>query len=216
MTFDRPSLSFTATYRLLKGTAIDLQANTPNAGSGVPKPSPKTAHLPSNWLIRPPTPACTQRAIAHILGTLDDKIELNRRMSETLEAMARAIFQDWFVDFGPVRAKLEGREPYLPPELWSLFPNRLVDSELGEIPEGWEVKALGDICQKPQYGYTHRQAMNMSVPSFSESLTSTRRRGLNGRQCRTVKSPMKIGVSIACAMAISSLRVWRTQDMDAW
>ena len=87
-----------------------------------------------------------QRRIAHILGTLDDKIELNRRMNETLEAMARAIFQDWFVDFGPVRAKLEGREPYLPPELWDLFPDRMVDSELGEIPEGWEVKALGEVC----------------------------------------------------------------------
>ena len=83
-----------------------------------------------------------QRAIARILGALDDKIELNRRMNETLEAMARAIFQDWFVDFCPVRAKLEGREPYLPPGLWALFPDRLADSDLGEIPEGWEVKAL--------------------------------------------------------------------------
>ena len=87
-----------------------------------------------------------QRAIAHILGTLDDKIELNRRMNQTLEEMARAIFQDWFVDFGPVRAKLEGRESYLPPELWDLFPDRLVDSELGEIPEGWEVKELGQFA----------------------------------------------------------------------
>ena len=78
-----------------------------------------------------------QRAIAHILGTLDGKIELNRRMNQTLEEMARAMFQDWFVHFGPVRAKLEGREPNLPPELWDLFPDRLVDSELGEIPEGW-------------------------------------------------------------------------------
>ena len=90
----------------------------------------------------PPLPE--QRAIAHILGTLDDKIELNRRMNQTLEELARAIFQDWFVDFGPVRAKLECREPYLPPEFWDLFPDRLVDSELGEIPEGWEVKALAD------------------------------------------------------------------------
>ena len=90
----------------------------------------------------PPLPE--QRAIAHILGTLDDKIELNRRMNQTLEEMARAVFQDWFVDFGPVRAKLECREPYLPPELWDLFPDRLVDSELGEIPEGWEVRRLGD------------------------------------------------------------------------
>ena len=68
-------------------------------------------------------------------------------MNQTLEAMARAIFRDWFVDFGPVRAKLEGREPYLPPEMWDLFPDRLVDSELGEIPEGWEVKALGDVVE---------------------------------------------------------------------
>ena len=81
-----------------------------------------------------------QRAIAHILGTLDDKIELNRRMNQTLESMARAIFQDWFVDFGPVRAKLEGQDPYLAPELWNLFPDDLVDSELGKIPEGWDVK----------------------------------------------------------------------------
>ena len=93
-----------------------------------------------------PTDVGEQRAIAHILGTLDDKIELNRRMNQTLEEMARAIFQDWFVDFGPVRAKLEGREPYLPPELWALFPDRLVDSALGEIPEGWEVKAIGDVA----------------------------------------------------------------------
>ena len=84
-----------------------------------------------------------QRAIAHILGTLDDKIELNRRMNQTLEAMARAIFQDWFVDFGPVRAKMEGQDPYLPQELWDLFPEDLVDSELGEIPEGWDVSSLG-------------------------------------------------------------------------
>ena len=92
----------------------------------------------------PPLPG--QRAIAHFLGTLDDKIELNRRMNQTLEAMARAIFQDWFVDFGPVRAKIEGQDPYLPPELWDLFADDLVDSELGEIPEGWEVRALDDIA----------------------------------------------------------------------
>ncbi len=92
-------------------------------------------------------PLAEQRAIAHVLGTLDDKIELDRRMNQTLEQMARAIFQDWFVDFGPVRAKLEGREPYLPPELWSLFPDRLVDSELGDIPEGWGVKALGELIE---------------------------------------------------------------------
>ncbi|KAA3607987.1 MAG: restriction endonuclease subunit S [Planctomycetota bacterium] len=86
-----------------------------------------------------------QRAIAHILGTLDDKIELNRRMNETLEAMARALFKSWFVDFDPVRAKAEGRDPSLPQPLADIFPARLVNSELGEIPEGWEVKPLPEV-----------------------------------------------------------------------
>ena len=90
-------------------------------------------------------PLQDQRAIAHVLGALDDKIELNRRMNRTLDAMARAVFQDWFVDFGPTRAKMEGQEPYLPPELWDLFPDQLVDSELGEIPEGWEEKPLSEF-----------------------------------------------------------------------
>ena len=94
--------------------------------------------------IRVPHPA-EQRAIAHILGTLDDKIELNRRMNETLEAMARALFKSWFVDFDPVRAKAEGRDPGLPRPLADLFPARLVDSELGEIPDGWEVGTLADV-----------------------------------------------------------------------
>ena len=88
----------------------------------------------------PVPPPLEQRAIAHILGTLDDKIELNRRMNGTLEAMARALFKSWFVDFDPVRAKMAGRDPCLPQHLADLFPNRLVDSELGPIPEGWEVK----------------------------------------------------------------------------
>ena len=90
-------------------------------------------------------PLPEQRAIAHILGTLDDKIELNRGMNETLEAMARSLFKSWFVDFDPVRAKAEGRDTGLPKPLADLFPARLVDSELGEIPEGWEVRELGEV-----------------------------------------------------------------------
>lgn len=90
-------------------------------------------------------PLNEQRAIAHILGTLDDKIDLNRRMSETLEAMTRAMFKSWFVDFDPVRAKMEGRDTGLPKQLADLFPDRLVDSELDEIPEGWVAGTLGDI-----------------------------------------------------------------------
>lgn len=90
----------------------------------------------------PPLPE--QRAIAHILGTLDDKIELNRRMNETLEAMARALFKSWFVDFDPVRAKMEGRDTDLPIHIADLFPDRLVHSELGEIPEEWSISTIGE------------------------------------------------------------------------
>jgi type I restriction enzyme, S subunit len=89
---------------------------------------------------------CEQRAIAHILGTLDDKIELNRRMNETLEAMARALFTSWFVDFDPVRAKAEGRDPGLAKPLADLFPSRLVDSDLSEIPEAWSAVPLYDMA----------------------------------------------------------------------
>uniref|UniRef100_UPI003AF68A4B restriction endonuclease subunit S n=1 Tax=Thiolapillus sp. TaxID=2017437 RepID=UPI003AF68A4B len=78
-----------------------------------------------------------QRAIAHILGSLDDKIELNRQMAQTLESIARAIFKSWFVDFDPVKAKMEGKQPEgMTEEIAALFPERLVDSELGMIPEG--------------------------------------------------------------------------------
>ncbi|WP_420441401.1 restriction endonuclease subunit S [Candidatus Palauibacter sp.] len=96
-------------------------------------------------IVLPPLPE--QRAIAHILGTLDDKIELNRRMNETLEAMARALFKSWFVDFDPVRAKMEGRDTGLPPDIADLFPDRLVDYEMGEIPHGWKVGRLADAIE---------------------------------------------------------------------
>jgi type I restriction enzyme S subunit len=90
-------------------------------------------------------PIRIQRAIAHILGTLDDKIELNRRIDETLEAMARALFKSWFVDFDPVRAKVEGRDPDLPKSLADRFPDSLEDSEAGEIPKGWKAAPLPDV-----------------------------------------------------------------------
>jgi type I restriction enzyme S subunit len=133
-----------AYYELL---AQDI--NSLDSGSAIPSTSRESFYsLPVRV---PPLPE--QRAIAHILGTLDDKIELNRRKSETLEAMARALFKSWFVDFDPVRAKMEGRWrrgqslPGLPAHLYDLFPDCLVDSELGEIPEGWEVKSLDEIAR---------------------------------------------------------------------
>lgn len=85
-----------------------------------------------------------RRTIARVLGTLDNKIELKERTNETLEEIAQALFEAWFVDFEPVRAKADGREPGFPQKISDLFPARLVDSELGEMPEGWEVATVRD------------------------------------------------------------------------
>ncbi|MDD9997351.1 MAG: restriction endonuclease subunit S [Rhodospirillaceae bacterium] len=118
----------------LQGVLGDKSAQ-PNASASTMTQAP----------IRIPAKSETQREIAAILGALDDKIELNRRMNETLESMARAIFKDWFVDFGPTRAKAEGREPYLAPELWHLFPDALNDKDK---PVGWAtipLKQLGRV-----------------------------------------------------------------------
>ncbi len=128
-------------------------------------PSIKPQDIEALELDLPPLPE--QRAIAHILGTLDDKIELNRRMNQTLEEMARALFKSWFVDFDPVRAKIDGRWrrghslPGMPADLYDLFPDRLVDSELGEIPVGWEVVPLPEIMDfKEGPGIRHWQYTN--------------------------------------------------------
>ena len=106
---------------------------------GSPIPSTTRAAVYVRAVDVPPLPE--QSAIAATLGALDDKIELNRKMNAKLEAMARALFRDWFVDFGPTRAKMAGDAPYLSPDLWSLFPDRLDDE--GK-PEGWEVRPLVD------------------------------------------------------------------------
>lgn len=105
-------------------------------------PNLNTSILSACPIIVPPLPE--QRAIAATLGALDDKIEMNRKLNATLEAMARALFRDWFVDFGPTRAKMEARAPYLSPDLWSLFPDRLDDESK---PEGWAYEPLLDLAE---------------------------------------------------------------------
>ena len=131
-----------AYYQLLTQNINDM-----DSGSAIPSTSREDFYGLS---VEVP-PIKEQRAIAHVLGTLDDKIELNRRMNETLEEMARALFKSWFVDFEPVRAKMEGRWrrgeslPGLPADLYDIFPDRLAPSELGKIPEGWGVRTLGDV-----------------------------------------------------------------------
>lgn len=128
--------------------ALDLASY--NSGSAQPSLNRNFIYTKS---ITVPPPK-EQHAIANILGTLDDKLDVNRRMNETLEAMARALFKAWFVDFEPVRAKQEGRWqrgqslPGLPAHLYDLFPDRLIESDLGEIPDGWDAGSFGRIVSQ--------------------------------------------------------------------
>jgi type I restriction enzyme S subunit len=110
----------------------------------------------------PPLPE--QRSIASVLGTLDDLIELNRETNEILEEMARALFKSWFVDFDPVRAKLEGRPPAgMDAATAALFPDHFQDSELGQIPKGWRVGKFGDVCASSRQGVSP-DAINPETP----------------------------------------------------
>jgi len=130
-------------YLFLRSKVFQSQVEFLRTGSAQPQ-------LPIRDINRielPLPPLAEQRSIAHILGTLDDKIELNRRMNETLEAMARALFKSWFVDFDPVRAKAQGQTPpAMDPATAALFPGEFQDSELGEIPKGWTSLALYDAA----------------------------------------------------------------------
>ena len=131
-------------YYMLKSLGLESM----NSDSAVPGLNREIAHAIN--IILPSIKQ--QKYIAYILGTLDDKIEMNRRISKTIEEIARALFKSWFVDFDPVRAKTEGRWkpgqsiPGLPAELYDMFPDRFITSELGEIPEGWEVSSLDQIA----------------------------------------------------------------------
>ena len=133
-------------------------------------------------------PLAEQRAIAEILGALDDKIELNRRMNETLEAMARAIFDDWFVDFGPVRAKIRGQKSGLPKTLSRLFPDKLAESQTGPIPKGWKMSRMDDIFEISS-GKTLPVDMRYNDGTY-------RAFGANGPICKTEKP----SVNSACVI----------------
>lgn len=117
-------------YRLLSSPPYDVVSGSAQPQITRTALGPREYEFPSEE---------AQADIEGLLTTLDDKIELNRRLNETLEAQARALFRDWFVDFGPVKAKMDGDTPYLAPALWSLFPNRLDDDG---VPEGWRPATL--------------------------------------------------------------------------
>ena len=155
-------------------------------------------------------PLDAQVKIAEFLDALDDKIELNRRMNEMLEAMARALFQSWFVDFDPVRAKSEGRDPDLPQALADLFAARLVDSELGETPEGWEVGTFSDAVEvlrdqenpleSPGTLFHH-----FSIPAFDSSQWPKEELG---ESIKSLKSRVPPGVVLLSKLNPEIERVW--------
>ncbi len=155
-------------------------------------------------------------AIANILGTLDDKIELNRQMSETLEEMAQALFKSWFVDFDPVRAKMEGRDPGLPKHIADLFSDRLVESELGKIPEGWEVKLFEDIVNRlgdninpltcPDSVFSH-----FSIPAYDQGRAPKQELGEDIKSTKTRVPP---GTVLLSKLNPEIERVWLADVME--
>jgi len=138
------------TYYLLK----TLNLSDMNSDSAVPGLNRENAH--ARIICVPPRPE--QKAIAKILSDLDDKIELNRKMNATLEQIARALFKSWFVDFDPVRAKLDGKQPAgMDKKTADLFPGKFQDSSFGPIPQGWRACTLDDIAQNCSITFDFRR-----------------------------------------------------------
>ena len=155
-------------------------------------------------------PLTEQRSIAHILGTLDDKIELNRRMNQTLEEMTRAIFKDWFIDFGPTRAKMEGREPYLSEEVWNLFPKVLSGDAMARLPQGWRRFMLDELAN------LHRESLSpskepdkvfehYSIPSFDSGQFPSYETGENIRSNKVI---VRAGTVLLSKLNPQVSRVW--------
>ena len=188
-----------AFWTFIRGVLGDKSAQ-PNASASTMTQAP----------LRAPRSIGTQRAIAHILGTLDDKIELNRRMNETLEAIARALFKSWFVDFDPVRSKSEGRDPGLPPHLADLFPDSFDDSDLGEIPKGWRVGRFGDVVeqardQEDPFSSPDALFHHFSIPAFDDGQSP---RVEYGASIKSQKSHVPAGVILLSKLNPDIERVW--------
>ncbi len=200
-------------YFLTQDIIIEyLQTLAENNTSAYPSIRPKD--LAKLKILLPPLKE--QRAIAHILRSLDDKIELNRRMNETLEEMARTLFESWFIDFDPVRAKMDGRWqpghslPGLPAELYDLFPDRFVPSRLGEIPEGWSTKTLSHIA----YNLTDKENpilspdtlfQHFSIPAYDKDCKPRLEPGKDIKSIKTILSP---GVVLLSRLNPAIDRVW--------
>ena len=143
-----------------------LLANTSQVG--VPAIAQPVSYLRSISIPLPPLEV--QRDIVHVLEAIDDKIVLNRRMNATLEAMVRALFTSWFIDFEPVRAKMEGRDTGLPASIADLFPGRIMMSERGRIPAGWRIGTLHDVASlNPESWSTKRRPDQLSYVDLTNT-----------------------------------------------
>ena len=155
-------------------------------------------------------PIAIQNGIVNILGTLDDKIELNRKTNETLEGIAKALFKSWFVDFDPVRAKAEGRPTGLPDEVSELFPDSFEDSELGEIPIGWSVRSIGELMTLERDSITPGETPeeifdHYSIPAFDEGMVPAAE---SGESIKSSKYLISDSVFMISKLNPRSPRVW--------
>ncbi len=156
---DKCSSSFLFYFFRSKRGAYELLKNASTVGTpGIGQPLTSLKQIEIDL-----PPIKEQKAIAHILGTLDEKIKLNQKMNQSLEEIAKAIFRSWFMDFDPVRAKVEGRPTGLPPEISDLFPDELIDSEIGEIPKGWEVTPLQECVIEIESGRRPKGGIDKSL-----------------------------------------------------
>jgi type I restriction enzyme S subunit len=159
----------------------------------------------------PLTDMDTQRRIADVLGALDDKIALNARMNATLEAMARAVFEDWFVRFGPVRAKAEGRAPPgLAPDIAALFPDRLTETPDGEMPEGWSFAPLSSAANQVRDtlnpgDFPGEVFAHFSLPAFDDGAEPER---VPGRDIRSQKFAVPRDAVLLSKLNPVTPRVW--------
>jgi type I restriction enzyme S subunit len=158
----------------------------------------------------PPLDEDEQCCIAHILGALDDKIELNRQMSETLEAIARSIFKSWFVDFDPIRAKADARDQGLPKHVADLFADSFEDTELGKIPNGWRVGRFSDVVelvrdQDNPLGSPNTAFSHYSIPAFDEGYMP---KSEKGEQIKSLKFRVPAGAILLSKLNPEIERVW--------
>jgi len=155
-------------------------------------------------------PLSEQRAIAHMLGALDDKIDLNRRMSETLEAMARALFKSWFVDFEPVRTRAEGRNPECPTAIVDLFPSTFETTAEGPIPMSWRLGPFSDVvelhrvAEKP-FESPARTFLHFSIPAYDDGQSPTTELG---ESIQSTKWRVPSGAILVSKLNPGIERVW--------